>query len=72
VLLLGGEGEGERQSKKALSPREDPCSPLYQTKGAGNISEEREREGEVVHAQQDFFIYLIYHDFAKKYGPAQI
>jgi hypothetical protein len=51
VLLLG---EGERQSKKALSPCEDPCSPVYQTKGAGNISEERERErgGEVVHAQQ--------------------
>jgi hypothetical protein len=58
VLLLGGEGEGERQSKKALSPREDPCSPLYQTKGAGNISEEREKERERLCMLNKIFLYI--------------
>jgi hypothetical protein len=34
----------EVKVKKASSPREDPCSPLYQTRGAGYISEERNKE----------------------------
>jgi hypothetical protein len=50
VLLLGGEGRSK--SKKLESPpREDPCSPFYQTRGAGYINAvgpgEREREREV-------------------------
>jgi hypothetical protein len=49
---LPSEKKREGKSKKSQRVSRGPCSLFYQTRGAGYISEQREREKEVVHAQQ--------------------